>query len=164
MVPKLMKTDFAKWMKTVPGLEKVDEKYICEIPACSSYPCLNGAICTETLTGYECNCTSEFYGPTCACPIIYTPDGGETKNFAFPDLIITQGMTSFEFEIRSSGGEVFIRMFRSIGEAYTFEIEIARQKIPSGSEKKIRISYVVCIANFTEVIQEPSRHARSGLF
>ena len=33
--------------------------------ACESGPCLNGGVCTETATGYECLCADGFSGSQC---------------------------------------------------------------------------------------------------
>ena len=36
-----------------------------EIPACESSPCLNGGSCTNTDTGFTCDCAEGWRGDTC---------------------------------------------------------------------------------------------------
>ncbi|XP_072172015.1 C3 and PZP-like alpha-2-macroglobulin domain-containing protein 8 [Diadema setosum] len=78
------------------------KRYKCVIPACRSSPCQNGGTCTETITGYACTCSTDFFGADCACNVFHTPDEGTQRLYTFPGWHIPAGMTSLDFEVSSN--------------------------------------------------------------
>ncbi|XP_072182371.1 C3 and PZP-like alpha-2-macroglobulin domain-containing protein 8 isoform X2 [Diadema setosum] len=102
MVYKLMQdADIAKVIDHPMLMGK--RRYICVVPACTSAPCQNRGSCMETETGYECMCTTDYYGPQCSCPLIYTPDGGSPlRYFLFPGIDLTGSTSRVEFEVSAN--------------------------------------------------------------
>ena len=48
-----------------------------------STPCLNGGVCVDEVGGYTCNCTEDFVGQDCCCPI--APNGTVPMIMMEPD-------------------------------------------------------------------------------
>lgn len=42
-----------------------NKNFVFKVPACSSNPCLNGASCKNSHTGYTCICTDKWRGINC---------------------------------------------------------------------------------------------------
>ncbi|XP_041452511.1 uncharacterized protein LOC121405678 [Lytechinus variegatus] len=141
MVPKLIQNDLS-WMKDIPELANVEHRFICEIPACISSPCLNEGTCKETVIGFECICPENFYGATCSCPVLHTVNVGTTRQYTFPGLAVVPGMTSFDFEV-SANNDAHIGLSRSNEEdvGYMYEIAIGGWENTGGAIRRLREVY-----------------------
>lgn len=63
---------------------------------CASNPCLNGGICNEMWSHYDCDCTfTPFRGPICSTEIGVQLEAGDIIRYTYP----TRGLTGTEDEI-----------------------------------------------------------------
>ncbi|XP_072171932.1 uncharacterized protein [Diadema setosum] len=100
---KLATSESNPMIEQYAGLvQNAAQNYICTVPACDSSPCLNGGICTETVTGFACVCTAEFFGPTCNCSTLHTADVGETRQYTFPGWKVPENLTLLDFEVSAN--------------------------------------------------------------
>ncbi|XP_030847009.1 uncharacterized protein LOC115926439 [Strongylocentrotus purpuratus] len=64
-----------------------------------------------------------FYGPVCECPVLHTPDVGDTRRYAFPGFWIAENVTSFDFMV-SADNDAHIGLFASNVSDEKYEIVI----------------------------------------
>ncbi len=95
------------------------------IGKCSSNPCLNGGICHEMYSKYDCDCTfTPFRGPICGTEIGVQLEAGNIIRYTFP----TKGFTGTEDEEIRAGFATYSKQGRFPSDLKCFKQAKIRKK------------------------------------